>query len=101
MRQTAINCTGRTGKPTTTRNVTMAIAAAGRWTPPAWCEDAAMETAHRKESNTIPGMGTHRVFVTDQNRQTSPETARHFGSSGREKTAPAGDARYHGIPAAN
>ncbi|WFN33923.1 hypothetical protein L1S32_08715 [Methanogenium sp. S4BF] len=101
MRQTAINCTERTGKPTTTRNVTAAISAACRWTPPAWCEDSAMETAHSKENNTIRKTCTHRVFETYQTWQTTSETARRHPGFEAQKTASTGDARYQGIPAAN
>ncbi len=58
-----------------------------------------MGTAYSKENYTIPEIGTHKVFVTDQIGQTAPETIRQTGF-GIPKTAPTGDTLHQSFPEA-
>lgn len=74
MRQTVKNCTELPEKSTQTRNVIAAISAAGRWTPPAWCDESTTtEKRETGESGMFPGVAVHRVFVTDHTWQKLPE----------------------------
>lgn len=100
MRQTAINCTERTEKPKTTRNVTAAVVAAGRWAPPAWCEDSATGAELNVKNKPIAKMGTHMVRITDRTGQTASEISR-YSEFRVENVTPEGDAPYQGIPVAN